>query len=410
MNYLHVELFTTQSSKHPGTPCGDLVSVERSPAGATFLLVDGLGHGIRANISATFHSALLLERIRGGASVRQAFSDVVTILDHARGTDLPWAALSLAHFLPNGDATILSYEMPAPILIHGRHAQVLPLRAIKTASGILGEIHCVCRPGDSLLLVSDGITQAGLGQKMGSPAPRPLSSPNHRFNGSVPPSLAFSMSPEGWTVDGVLREINLKLAEGMPITDIPEYIHGKARQHWGAQAGDDCTTLLARCREGITSNLFTGPPSTPKKDAQTVRDFVQSEGFHIICGASTAQIAARELRRPLDVDQDAASLISPPAYRIAGMDLVTEGAVSLNQLYNIIDAPPEKFEQKSPVTELHTLLSVSDRVRFWIGAAVNPAGESIVFQQQGILHRRQIIPLLADKLREKGKMVEIHYV
>jgi hypothetical protein len=410
MNYLHVELLTAQSSKHPGTPCGDLVSVERNPVGATFLLTDGLGHGIRANISATFHSSLLLERVRGGASVRQAFADTVAILDHARGTDLPWAALSLAHFLPNGDATILAYEMPSPILIHGRHAQILPMRAIKTESGVLGEIHCVCRPGDSLLLVSDGITQAGLGQKMATIS-GPVSFQNRRFgNGNGPiPSLA-NMSNEGWMIDGVLREINLKLAEGMSVTNIAEHIHHKARQHWGREAGDDCTAMLMRCREGITANLFTGPPSTPKKDIQTVREFVQSEGFHIICGASTAQIAARELRRSLDVEQDATSLISPPGYRIAGMDLVTEGAVCLNQLYNIIDAPPEKFEQKNPVTELHTLLSVSDRVRFWVGAAVNPAGESIIFQQQGILHRRQIIPLLAEKLREKGKLVEIHYV
>jgi hypothetical protein len=92
------------------------------------------------------------------------------------------------------------------------------------------------------------------------------------------------------------------------------------------------------------------------------------------------------------------------------VDLVTEGAVCLNQLYNILEEDPAHFEERSAVTDLHDLLRVGDRIHIFQGVASNPASESISFRQQGILTRRKIVPLLADRLRGSGKLVEVENV
>jgi hypothetical protein len=89
------------------------------------------------------------------------------------------------------------------------------------------------------------------------------------------------------------------------------------------------------------------------------------------------------------------------------MDLVTEGAVTINQVYNIWDEDSDKLERNSPVTVLYSLLSVADRVNIFFGTSPNLAEGDIGFIQTGILQRKVILPLLADKLKSAGKLVVI---
>jgi hypothetical protein len=88
---------------------------------------------------------------------------------------------------------------------------------------------------------------------------------------------------------------------------------------------------------------------------------------------------------------------------------VTEGAITLNQVYNIFDEDPESFEEDTGVTELYEFLKSADRVNFLLGVARNPASENIAFRQRGILTRTRIVGLLAEKLRKSGKLVVIEY-
>jgi hypothetical protein len=127
----------------------------------------------------------------------------------------------------------------------------------------------------------------------------------------------------------------------------------------------------------------------------------------VVCGATTAKIVAGTLGRALEVDSASLNAIAPPRYRIEGLDLVTEGAITLNQLLNVIDADPILLAKADPVTELRELLDTADRVRIIQGEAVNPATRAIQYRQQGILLRHRIVPLLAEKLESMGKMVEL---
>jgi hypothetical protein len=109
----------------------------------------------------------------------------------------------------------------------------------------------------------------------------------------------------------------------------------------------------------------------------------------------------------MSVEQCPQSLVAPPRYEIEGIDLVTEGAVTLNQAYNLLNEDLCALTEDSGVTELCALLQIADRVNIFMGTARSLAGGDISFRQRGILTREAIVPLIADRLRAAGKLVVV---
>jgi hypothetical protein len=207
----------------------------------------------------------------------------------------------------------------------------------------------------------------------------------------------------------VARYINNSLMDGRSLKEVAALVNREARRLW-VQNGDDCTTVMALCRRGQIVNIMTGPPTSEVSDGAAVRRLIQSEGLKIVCGGTTAEVVARIMGERVIVEQDSLSLIAPPRYEIRGIDLVTEGAVTLNQVYNLFDENIKDLTEDSGVTELCALLQVADRVNFLVGDAKNSASGNISFRQRGILTRDRIVTLLAEKLRAAGKLVVLEHI
>jgi hypothetical protein len=233
-----------------------------------------------------------------------------------------------------------------------------------------------------VLLVSDGITQAGIGT---------------RFH-------------QAWGVDGVARFLNQNQSCRERLEHLPGALIQEATRLGDGGTTDDMTVLLAMCRPSKTLTIFTGPPSEPRHDHAVIRRFLASTGWKAICGGTTAKIASDFVGKPMVLDKTVDSLIAPPSHRLEGVDLLTEGALTLNQVYNILDADPASFDEESGVTQLIDFMRAADRVHFMIGGSLNPAALHISFKQRGVLPRATIVPLLADKLRAQGKRVTIEPV
>jgi hypothetical protein len=380
MAYAHAEITLCQSPKHDG-PCGDHVSVQRTAAATTVVLADGIGSGLKANLAAILCATRLQELMRCGFTLRQAFGRMVKTMKGLRDPQLPFAAFCVARILPDGQFTVLSYEMPEPLLVYPRLATVLSGRTLTLEQAVISESNGQLLSGEGILLFSDGITQAGLGMGL----------------------------RDGWTSQGVAEFLSSRLGPSLPLTEVPDAVHRQARKLWRTAAGDDCTAVLISCRPGVTLNIMTGPPSNPANDQQVVDRFLQEEGWKVVCGATTAKIVARCIGRDVQVQEDDPSMLAPPRYQIEGIDLVTEGAVTLNQVYNVLDEAAENFEEDSGVTQLHQFLRLADRVHVTLGVAVNPANQSIAFRQRGVLCRAKIMPLLSEKLQAAGKLVVLEY-
>lgn len=379
--YVHVEVETAQSAKRPGAPCGDVVRCNRSVAGTTIACVDGIGSGIRAHIAAEMCTSRTLEMLQLGYSLHKTVDAVVRTMEQTRDPQHPFAAFSVARIRNDGMVTVLSYDAPMAVLVSHHHASALPTRAVQLGGTLVSEANCYLEPGDGLLLVSDGITQAGLGSGL----------------------------PMGWQCDGVVRFVNDCLADGAALRDIPDRVHRRARQLW-KRGGDDCSVALAACYRGQIVNLLTGPPANPEDDATVARRFLKSEGLRIVCGGTTAELVGRALKEKVRIEQNPKSLVAPPRYEIEGVDLVTEGAVTLNQVYNLLDEDVNNLKEDSGVTELCALLQIADRVNLTVGTARNRANGDITFRQRGILDRHRIVPLIADKLQAAGKLVVVEEV
>ena len=380
MGYIHVEIEKTQLSKKLNKPSGDVIGFHRNESATTIFLADGIGSGLKANIFANMCVSRIKELLNGGFSLRRAFGNIVQTMEKAKRDDLPYSAFTVMRVLNDGITTILSYEMPSPIFVTKRNSYLLPQRIYNYENGIIGEVNCFLKINEGVLLTSDGITQAGLGKGL----------------------------LKGWAAEGVNELVNFELSKGSAFDLLPGRVVSQAKVFWKDKLGDDLTALLAFTRKGRILNIISGPPADKSKDAEFVRQFLDSEGVKIVCGGTTAKIVANYLGKKLYVKDDIYSNLVPPTYELEGIDLVTEGAVTLNQVFNIWGEDFERLEKNNAVTELYLLLTAADRVNFFEGKSENEAKEDIAFTQMRILRRSKIIQLISQKLIERGALVVNH--
>jgi len=378
MTQLHLESHVASSSRNPREQCGDQVLVLRRAHHTLVLLVDGMGHGIRAHLAATSCMARLATLVEGGGSLREAFSRVAASMNASKHLGGDFAAFTVARILPGGQTTILIYEMPLPCFVTPNSVTVLKGRALPVKGALALEVNCLMEASDSLVLYSDGVTQAGMGL-----------------------GLTF-----GWTEEGVASFLREKIQGGRDRGTLSALVHTEARRLWGAARGDDVTALTLLARPGRKVTVLSGPPSRRDRDPQVVRAFMEAEGKKVVCGGSTAAMVARHLGGQMQVEQRESSKIAPPRYFIDGVDLVTEGAVTLNQLYNIFHKTTGLLEPQTGVSLLHALLHGADEVHFMVGDARN-MNDDITFAQLGVLPRPTVVKLLGAVLEADEKLVTI---
>ena len=413
-DYTHVDVHSVQSSKKPGMPCGDMLATLRTNTGTTIICADGIGSGIRAHIAAQMCVARLTESLQQELSLRTVFQSVATTMQASRDPQKPFAAFSIARIRSDGYATVFSYDAPPPIMVSRQGAMVLANRPFSLPGGLALESNCQLNMGEGILLMSDGITQAGLG---------------------------YGANTE-WTSEGVVRFISNKISSRLKLSLAPAMLHKEAIARWRGEVqessrsfspyspdarhqatarqtakvranftgGDDCSIVLGLCRTGQTVNILTGPPLNRDDDTATIKRFLQLPGLKIVCGGTTAKLVAKYLNVPLEMEEEPMSAIAPPRYGIKGINLVTEGAVTLNQVYNILDEDIANLHEDSGVTELRLLLGVADKLNIIVGIADNTANTDISFRQRGVLSRKVLMPLLAEKLRQDGKLVNVTFV
>lgn len=378
----YMEVVEAQSAKRTGRICGDYVITERTPEATLTVVADGIGTGIKARVAAVMCASRLMELTKVGFTLREACSKIVHTMHEARTKDIPFSAFSASWVLNNGHATIMSYEIPSPILINNRLAAYLPKqRFYPLGLEMIAEVNCMLDYGDGIVMVSDGVSQAGLG---------------HQYR-------------MGWGVQGACDFINGCLAQGYDLRGIPGKVLNKVKEISGATYGDDTTCVAVFCREAKTLNVLTGPPANKNSDKKVITEFMAMKGTKIVCGSTTSEITARVLGVPVEMKAISSAYHKPPSYELRGVDYATEGAICLNQVHNILGESADKLEADSSVSDLYRLFHSADTINFIVGTASNPGHENIVFRQMGVFPREVIVKLLAEKLTKMGKLVNIEY-
>ena len=231
-------------------------------------------------------------------------------------------------------------------------------------------------PGDRLIFTSDGITQAGLGSE------------RMRL---------------GWRIKGCRAYVEEEVARDPSISArlLSQRILSQAlRQEPFQRAYDDMTAAVIYFRRPRRAIILTGPPYAANRDKEFAETLAEFDGRKIICGGTTANIVARELGRAIRDDlRGGDSGDIPPSAEMEGVDLVTEGILTLTRVARLLenDDPPR---EKNPASRLYEILLDSDSIEFVVGARINEAHQDPNLPID-LEIRRNIIKRICRVLEEK---------
>ncbi len=377
--YLYISDYTAQANKKNNLTCGDYTMIERTPDYTDFVLCDGMGSGPKANMSAIMCASRIITLMQNGISIYRACEKAVELMHRARTEDIPFAAFSVVRINKSGHYTSLSFEIPPPIIVKNGIAEIDEQRYFSCAHEVVSECAGKLEAGDSMIYVSDGVSQAGLGM----------------------------MPDMGWGIEGFNKFINSGITKNLSLNEIADKALLQTHRLSGRVHADDTTISVLSAKTADIINLLTGPPDDKKLDSEFVSEFLKSHGSKIVCGSTTAEITARELHERVEIEDISTEFSQPPKYRINGIDIVSEGAVTLNQVYNLLDVSIEDMPADSVVGEIAEMLLKADVINIFLGDAKNAAHNDISFKQIGIVERETIIKLIVEKLEQKEKVIRI---
>ena len=174
------------------------------------------------------------------------------------------------------------------------------------------------------------------------------------------------------------------------------------------KAKDDISAVCIHCRTPRKSMVFTGPPYHMEKDNYYANVFKDFEGRKAISGGTTANLISRELNIPIDtpVSRNIGKL--PSISYMEGVDLVTEGILTLTKTYEYLE--DENEIQDDAAGDLVKFLLESDCIIFMVGAKLNQAHYDPNLPIE-IEIRKNIIKKIAKVLEDKYvKKVTIQFM
>jgi len=173
-------------------------------------------------------------------------------------------------------------------------------------------------------------------------------------------------------------------------------------------AHDDMSCAVINFRRPRRALVVTGPPFNPEHDAQMARMVTDFSGTRIICGGTTANIIARELCRQITVDLHNLDPVIPPPSRMQGIDLITEGTITLSRAAEMLERgqAPESLKP-NPAVQLARMLLDSDIIEFVVGTKINDAHQDPSLPVELDIRRnlvRRIVRLLNEKHMKSASM------
>ena len=181
---------------------------------------------------------------------------------------------------------------------------------------------------------------------------------------------------------------------------------------YGGHPGDDTTVCVVKVRDRSQVNLMIGPPSDRKDTNKYMSLFFSKEGKHIVCGGTTSTLASEFLHKPMVADLNYLDPEIPPIAKIEGVDLVTEGVITLQKLVELGELYLEDNMWSLRIKDKHDGVSLladylfekATDVNIFFGTAVNHAHDhlEIDFNTKMALMKR-----LEALLGQMGKNVKL---
>ncbi len=392
-NSFYVDIYSQSLLKKGEELCGDMVNVIRRPDETILVLADGMGSGVKANILATLTSKIISTLMIGNAGIDECVETISETLPVCRERGIAYSTFTIVRVKNDGEVYTAEFDGPEFVMLRNGVLDE-PEKKMRVISGKeVWESHFYAEPEDMIVSFSDGVIHAGIG--------RLINLGWKRVNVMEFIQRNYHMKMSARTMTRDLLEVCNHLYEGEP--------------------GDDTTVATVRIMPRTTTRVMVGPASSAEMDHEQVRTLMSASGRKIVCGGTTSQIVARELGKKIDVDLKYYDAEIPPIAYIEGVDLVTEGILTLSAAEKLMEAcrreygsnvkseEPVDLEKKDGATKLVKML-VQDctDIVFMMGQADNPAHQKID-APINLSIKVRIVQHMAELLDEMGKKSRIEY-
>ncbi|HIV28247.1 MAG TPA: SpoIIE family protein phosphatase [Candidatus Ornithocaccomicrobium faecavium] len=390
MNNLWTETGYVSLNKTGEQLCGDRVEVTGGGEAnhTTLVLADGLGSGVKANILSTLTSKILCTMISGGMPIESCVETIAETLPVCSVRKVAYSTFSIISVTDNEIAELIQFDNPEIIVLRGGVRYDYPMTTRQIAGKTIHESRFPVEENDVFIAMSDGATYAGVGHAL-----------NH-----------------GWQRENIIDFAEANYLPGNSAKYIAGNIVDECNRLYEGEPGDDTTVAVVRIRARHPVNLMIGPPSTKDQDIKMMNLFFAKQGEKIICGGTTATIASRYLHRELKPTLDYPDPEIPPISQLDGVDLVTEGVVTISRVLkyaedflNGTDLSASWSTRRDGASLIaRELFEKATDINFFVGRAINPAHQNpdlpITF---GI--KIQLIENLAKCLEKMGKQIKVSY-
>ncbi len=369
--------------KKQETLCGDSSHIVREKDRLTVVLSDGLGSGVKANILATLTSTILATMLSHKLPVEECVYTVASTLPMCRERKLAYSTFTAVQ-VENNIAHLVQYDNPMAILLRRGKNKPYSSSRIFVENKEVYESTIYLEEGDMLILMSDGMTSAGLGKT----------------------------NTSGWSREEIIDLAERVYEPGMAPQKMAALLVDAAFSLCLEENDDDTSAMVLAVRSRNAANIMVGPPENRDEDNKILRLFFGKEGRHIVCGGTTAATVSKYLGKPSVLLSDTATDEVPAISRMEGTDLVTEGVLTLQQLVKFgeqyLENPMLSLElprRTDGVAALaYYLFEEATDINIYFGRAVNEAHQGLDIE---FGEKLKAVETLERILSQLGKNVKI---
>ena len=378
------------SLNHVGeTLCGDKVEVfGGGDEDLTLVLADGLGSGVKANILSTLTSKILCTMIAGGIPLEECVSTIASTLPVCSVRQVAYSTFTILQIHKNETAKIIQFDNPATIVLRKGQVYDYPRTTRTIAGKTIWESTFPIEVDDVFIAMSDGAEWAGVGSTMNF----------------------------GWTRDSIADYAMANYLPENSAKSTASLIIDECDRLYGGKPGDDTTIAVARVRNRHTVNLVVGPPEDKADDIRMMNLFFSKNGTKIVCGGTTSNVVSRYLGQPIVASLSYPDPEVPPISTIKGVDLTTEGVVTLAKVLtyakDFIDQAKLAgvwITQKDGASLIaRELFENATDVNFFVGRAINPAHQNPNLPINFNI-KMNLVRDLSEALEKMGKQIKVSY-
>lgn len=390
MNDLCVDIGFKSVNHYGEQLCGDhLDVVEQGENSRVIVLADGLGSGVKASILSTLTSKIISTMMSEGLSLEECVQTIVKTLPVCSVRGVAYSTFTIVRIVDNVSAEIIEFDNPKTIILRdGKNFEYNRTEMVIEGKKVFNSTISL-KDGDVFIVMSDGCPHAGIGNL-------------YNF---------------GWKREEIADYmIPVVYAGGYSAKSLATILIDEVNKLYDLKPGDDATACVIKVRKRQTVNILFGPPNNRDDTQRMMSLFFSKEGKHIVCGGTTSSIVAKFLNKPLKTSLSFDKSGIPPIAEIEGVDLVTEGVITMNKVVEYAkDAVGENalyeqwgFGHDGASLICRLLFEEATDINFYVGRAVNPAHQNPDLPINFNI-KMTLVEELSKCLKQIGKRIRVNY-